>query len=227
MSSRLAGEFVLAQQRGEIGDGVFRAPLHGPDAGPHQLEIGAVGDLAVRHVAFAVLHVAHPLAAQRVRAQVSHRAVFVEPPGLLQALEKGGHAAHVEAGLAQGVEAEAVGLALEVARVVELRLDAGRLPGQRSAHGHVRIAARRQNGHGQRQHGGQLRLPGLVHQSRQMVLADVGNLVGQHRSELRFAAGSQDQTGVHADIAPWHGEGVERGILEGKELELAAGLPTG
>ena len=73
--------------------------------------------------------------------QIGRRVVFVQPTGLLQPLEKIRHRTGVVAGSLQCLQADTVGLTLEVPRVAELRLHDCRLRGHDRGLTHLRIAA--------------------------------------------------------------------------------------
>jgi len=57
--------------------------------------------------------------------------------------------------------------------------------------------------------------------ARDVVLGDVGDFVGHHAGQLGFALCGKQQTGVHADVAARHGEGVDAGIVDDEEIEFA------
>src|SRR5262245_25988695 len=117
---------MLAYELAEVRDGLSRQALFGEQLRAHKVKLDAVWRLLVDGVLRAVLHVGYAFAGQRVGSQIRRSVVLVHPRRLLHALEEGAHSAHVETGLLEILKTHAVGLPLEIARVVELRLDAGR-----------------------------------------------------------------------------------------------------
>ena len=109
---------ALARRHGGVHQHA-RARLHQRVFGPHQA-CASAGALARTRLADA-------LGGQRVAAQVRVAAVVVQPRGVVQLLEHARHARRREAGAGQHREADAVGLALHVAREVELALHGRRL----------------------------------------------------------------------------------------------------
>ena len=113
------------------------------------------------------------------------------PRSRLHARKEAFHAAAVEAGLAQGLEADPVRLALGFAREVELLLDHRRLAAE--DRGLRQVAARRPAGargedrEQQRAdgHRGDLLLP--RDHARDVPLGDVADLVAEHAREFRLA----------------------------------------
>src|SRR5439155_16251273 len=87
-------------------------------------ELLAVQVLAVRHARRPVLRVGDALGGDRVGTQVpGNRAVVADAGRALHLLEKHRHRARVEAGGVERLQADAIGLALDVAGIAELRLD--------------------------------------------------------------------------------------------------------
>jgi len=196
----------------------------GSQLGAHQDEIGGIGRLTVWPLLDAVVHVGDPLGGQRVSAQISRRIVLVEAAELLQSLEETAHATDVVAGFLEQLQADPIGLSLEVARIVQLMLNTRRLARDGRAYRRVRIAARRQDGDGQSRQPRQLALALLADHARQMALGDMGDLVRQHRCEFGLRLCREYQPGMDSDIAARHGKGIQGGIAQGEELELLLGL---
>ena len=161
-------------------------------------------------------HVGHALGAQRVAAQVGEGAVIVQARGLLQLVEQGREAGAVETGCGHDAVADPVGLALHVAREVQLVLQRQRL----SAHdggvadvGILCLAGRDGAQHHGRQHPG--RLPALLRQqARDMALRDMAELVREHRGQLVGAGHGRQQAHVHAEVATRQREGVDRRLAQ-------------
>ncbi len=104
-----------------------------------------------------------------------------------------------------------------------MRLHRPRLRGNRRAGSEVRTRATEQDGSRDRDHHRHLHLLLLAEHARDVPLGDVRDFVGQHRSQLRLGLGGGDQPGVHADETARHGEGVDRGVADGEELEILPG----
>ena len=128
----------------------------------------------------------------------------------LQPLEKHRHRAHVEAGRRKQTEPEAVGLALEVARVVDLRLHRPGLRRHHRALREVRPRTRREHRQHHRGHGRDRELLLRADQARDMALGDVRDLVREHRREFRLRLRGEQQPGIHADEAAGQRERVDR-----------------
>jgi hypothetical protein len=145
---------MLAHHLFEMRHRVARLALFGDHLGATEVELDAVRRLLVHDVLGTVLHIRDALGVERMRAQVGGRVVLVEPRRLLHPPEERSHGADVEAGLLEILEADAVGLALEVARVVELRLRARRrCPGDDRL-GDVRARTRGEQPQQHRRHRG-------------------------------------------------------------------------
>ncbi len=215
-----------------MGDGLVRGSLLGPELGPDKQVIERIGHLPVGPQLDAVLHVGDALGGQGVGAQIGGSVVLIDAAELLQATEEGSHVPNVEAGPIEQLQAEAIGLALEVARVVELVLDRRALAGDGGAHGHVRIAAGREDGDREREQRGHLALILSAHHACHVALRDMGDLVGEHRGQFGFRLRGDDQAAVNTNVAAGKGESVEGCIPQGEELELLpavvelAGEPT-
>ena len=111
---------MLAHQLREMRDGLARQALLGAQLSAREGELDAVGRLLVGSRLRAILHVGDALAGERVSAQIGRRVVLVQPRRFLHAFEERTHAADVEARLLQELKADPVGLALEIAGVIEL-----------------------------------------------------------------------------------------------------------
>ena len=153
------------------------------------LGIDAADDPLVIHNAR--LHVGDAFAVERVAAQVRVGAVVVQARGVLQLLKHRGRALRREAGLRHHAEAHAVGLALHVAREIQLVLHERRLAAQDHRLARVAAAAALARGdHAEdqaREHQRKL-LVLLVHHAGDVPLRDVRQLVPEHRGEFVAAA---------------------------------------
>ena len=220
-SRGLARVAAVAHHVIEVGHGIARLPLVRAQLGAHQLEFRAVEVLPVGQRGRPVLGVGDALDGHRVRPQVAwHRAVVGNAARALHLFEERRHGVRVEAGLLKARHAEPVGLALEIARVGELRLHRARLRGHRRAGSKVGTRAAEQDRRGKRDQHRHLHLLLLAEHARDVPLRDVRDLVRQDRGELGFGVGDGDQSGMHADEAAGHGEGVDRGVTDGEELEV-------
>jgi hypothetical protein len=138
--------------------------------------------------------------------------------GCLQLLEHADEALGRKAGLAHDGVAHAVGLALHVAREVELLLGDGGLPahGQRGAG--LRVLA---GGDGARDHGGnqQRHLAALLaQQAGDVALGDVAHLVAQHRGQLVARTHHAHQPEVQPEVAAGQGKGVDAAVAPQEDL---------
>ena len=152
-------------------------------------------------------------------AQELRQIGFVVPVQALHALEKRRHGARIEAGLGEDGHADAVGLLLERAGVVEPLLRHG---GGRERHrGFAALAA----GTGQQysgehgRHGRKAHALRFRDQARDVPLGDVGGLMRQYRRQLRLALGGEHEAGVDADEPARNGEGVDGRVVYEKESE--------
>ena len=192
---------------------------------PHQLEIHGIGRRSGRsgQLLDAQLQVVDALGRDRVGAQVGRGvAAFVETVLLLQAAEEDGRAVHVEAGLAHHLQADAVGLALSIAREREQGARGHALAQRDGPHAGIRIVTDGQcpqhhAGHGQ--HAGLLL---VLQHAGNVVLSDVPHLVSQHAGQFGFAAGHGQQARMHADEPARQGEGVDAVVAHDKEQERLA-----
>jgi hypothetical protein len=158
--------------------------------------------LLVRQRRGPVLRVGNALDRHRVGAQVArHRAVVGDAARTLHLLEERGHRVRIESGGLQRAKAEPVRLALEVARVGELRLHRARLGSHQRPRGEVGTRATKQDGRGERGQHRHLHLLLLAEHARDVPLRDVRDFMREHRGELRFGLGGADQAGVHGDEA--------------------------
>ena len=157
-------------------------------------------------------------------AQVARRAAVHDARFALQATEERHHAARVEAGAVQRLQADAVGFTLEGAGVAELRRHRARLAGHRRCLADLAAAARSND---RSEHAGQhdqAALALLLHELGDVALRDVGDLVRQHRGHFRLALGGGDETGVQADVAAGQREGVDHRVADDEEIEAARAL---
>jgi len=119
------------------------------------------------------------------------------------------HGARVKPGLIENLQADTVGFAFMLARIVYLALDSTRLGRLHGSAGQLRVGS---CGQQPERHGG-IRFPGIIlllrQHARQVTLYDVADFVRQHASQFRFAGGGQYQAGVHTDDAARHGKCVD------------------
>ena len=166
---------------------------------------------------------------QRVAAQVGEAAEVVEPGRGIHLLEHPGHAAGGEAGRDHHLEADPVGLALHVAREVELALDVRRLGAgddgltasglllREAASRPMIIAARLTSD-----------APRVARDAAGDVpLRHVRQLVPEHRRELVAGDGDGDQAEVHADEAAGQGERVDALVAHQERLPGEALVDVG
>ena len=175
----------------------------------------------------ALLHVGNALRGQRVAAQVGPVAVVVDAAGGLQLLEHADKALRRVAGLRHDAVADAVGLALHVAREVELLLNHRRLPAHRQRGAGLRVLA---GGNGAQHHRGDhpRRLAALLaEQARNVALRDVRHLVRQHRSQLVARGDGAHQPQVQAEIAARQREGVDGAVAPQQHLPGVALVQLG
>jgi hypothetical protein len=198
------------------------AALRRAQLGAHQMELDRVRPLAVRRLRRAVLQIGHALRVERMGAQVRGRIALDQPRRARKPLEEHRHPVHVVAGRLEQGEADPIGFALEIARVVQLRLDRSGLPADDRRLRRLRIRARSKDReqHARQERPGHLRL--LVDLSRNVSLRDVRDLVRHHTGQLTLGLCGEDQPGVHADVAAGHRERVDAVVAEREEVELRA-----
>ncbi|MNV36108.1 hypothetical protein D3C71_1275730 [compost metagenome] len=180
---------------------------------------GRCGSLSGRK---ARMHVCHALGGQRVAAQIWPRTVVVEPVGLLELVEHADKALRCKPGGGHQAIANAVRLALHVARKVQLVLHGQRLPPHHQRLRGARILAGRQRAqnHRPQQQGRLLAL--LGDEARDVALGDVAELVGQHRGQLVAGGNDPDQAKVHAQIAARQRKRVHRAVAPQQDLPREA-----
>jgi hypothetical protein len=157
---------------------------------------------------------------QRVAAQVREGAAVIEAVGVFELLEHGRHAGGRKAGVGEHTEADAVGLTLHVARIVQLALRRGSLRADhRSLHavGAAGAAGRQhaQDQPGQAEQRGALAVDDAA---RDVALGDVRQLVRQHRGQLVAGGGEGDQPEVHTDKAARQRKGVDAAVAHQEHL---------
>ena len=153
-------------------------------------------------------------------AQVREAAAVVEPRRLVEQLEHLRHAGGREAGAGHHREADAVGLALDVAREIELTLRRGGLRADDRGVGRIGAAGaagRQQPDDHRRQARHRLPLAGR-NAARDVALRDVRQLVREHRGELVAIRGDRDQTEVDADVAAGQRERIDLGVAHQERL---------
>ena len=162
----------------------------------------------------------HPVHRQRVAAQVREVAAVGETLRCIHALKHFRHADDVEAGAAQHAVAQAVGLALHLAREIQLPLDGRRLPAR---DGRVRnvgrgAAAGREHAQEDRCQPDHRSAAARCDAARDVPLRDVRQLVRHHRRELVARGGDGNQPEVHADITARQSKCIHAALGEQKGL---------
>ena len=166
------------------------------------------------------LHVGHALGGEWVAAQVRKSAVVVEARGGLQLVEHAHKALRVEAGGVHDAKANAVGLALHVARKIELVLNGHGLAAHNGRAGNVDVArgigCQGAQNHGANDPRGLLPLAG--DEARNMPLRDVGQLVRHDRGQLVGCADGGHEAQIHTQIPPGQGKGVDLAVTPHHDL---------
>ena len=177
----------------------------------------------------AVARFADAVHGERVAAQIGKAARVGDARGCVQLFEHRRHAARRITGGRQHVEADAVGLPLDIARKIQLRLDGRRLARGDGRIGHVNAVAATGRKHPQQQSRQcHQRCPLLGRNAAcDVALRDVGELVGQHRGQLVGRLGQRHQAQVHAHIAAGHGKGVDAAVAHQEGLEGKSALDFG
>jgi hypothetical protein len=122
------------------------------------------------------------------------------------------------------LQADTVGLALVVAREVELALDGARGAESRGRRRRVRAGSRCQYGDRQCCDRDDLVLVLLGDHAGDVPLRDVRNLVRQHPGNLRLALRGEQQARVHPDIAAGQRKRVDLVVAYEKEIEFLPGI---
>ena len=154
-------------------------------------------------------------------AQVGKAAAVIESVGLLQLFEHAHKALGRKPRLRHHAKADPVGLALHVARKVELALHRRRLPAHDQSVGTLAVAGALASGQDAQNHGAHhpWRLGALLrHIARNVALGNVAELVAQHRGQLVARADNAHQPQMHAKVAPRQGEGVDRAVAPEQHL---------
>ena len=180
--------------------------------------------LPVGDVVQAVFDVGDTFSGDRVGEQPGGDVTGDQTGAALHTLEKGGHGVWVEPGFLQRGEADAICFPLICPGKVQLSLHAACPCADDSGLRGLRVGAGGENGDCDGGHRGQ-RIDFLVgHHARQMVLGDVGNFMCQHRGELGFALGKDDQASIDPDKTARQREGIDVVVVDGEEFELLAGV---
>ena len=129
---------------------------------------------------------------------------------------------HLEAGAGQRADADAIGLLLAGARVIDAALldqcqsrHQRRLRGVTVVAGALRSDDRAQHAQRDRQRV----LLGLLHRTQDVLLGDVRDLVRQHRRHLVLGIGFQHQPGIHGDVTAQSRPGIHVTDVQQEEGE--------
>ncbi|TLD45853.1 MAG: hypothetical protein FAZ92_01886 [Accumulibacter sp.] len=191
------------------------------------MEVQTVGHLPVGSALGPVLHVRHPLDGQRMRSHIDWGTVLIDPARLLQAAKEIGHAAHIEAGLAESLKTYAIGFTFEIAAVGQLCLNR---PGLCRCNGrgcHLRVRSGGENSDGHRDHGGDRALLFAHDLSCQVCLQHVRDLVCQDGCQFGLRLSCQQCPRVHADETTEHGKGIDCVVADKKEVAVGSRVRTG
>ena len=164
------------------------------------------------------MHVGHALRGQRVAAQIGPAAVVIQAVGLLQLVEHGHKALRREPCWRHQPVAHAVGLALHVAREIELILHGQRLATHHHRHGGIGAAAGSQRAQNHRADHQWRLLALLGNEPCNVALRDVAQLMRQHRRQLVTRADHADQAQMHPQIAARQRKGVDRAVPPQQDL---------
>ena len=177
----------------------------------------------------AVACLADAIHGERMSAQIGESAAVGDGGAALQPFEHLRHAASGKAGAFEHGEADTVGLALHLAREIELALNGRALPAHDGGIGRIDIvgAAGRQDAEQDGRHAQQRGIARVADATRNVALRHMRELVRQHRSELVAVGGECDEAEVHADIAARPGEGIHRAVAHEEELEGELALEAG
>ncbi len=166
------------------------------------------------------MHVGAAFGRHGVGAQVGKGAAVVEARSGLQLIEQGDEASAVETGLVRNPQPNPVGLALHVARKIELPLQRHGLPACGGGADHVGIArgigGQRTQNHGP-DHPRRLLLAHLD-QARDVALRHMRQLVRQHRSDFVGAGAHGQQAQVQAQVAAGQGKGIHAALAAEQQL---------
>ncbi len=130
----------------------------------------------------------------------------------------------VEAGGLETLKADAVGFLLVLTGEVDLHLNCQALG--RCDRGLGCLAAARavrtrgENRRRERRDRREHRVPLISNRARDVVLSDVGDFVGEHRSELRLGLSQENEAGVDADIPSRQRKRVDAVVGDGEEFEV-------
>ena len=168
----------------------------------------------------AVLHVGDALGGQRMAAQVGEIAAVIEPVGHLQLFKHADKTFGRKAGGRAHAKADTVGLALHVAREVELALDGRRLPADDHGVGRVGAIAFGGRQHAQNHGANHPRLLGalLADIARNMALGDVAELMPEHRGQLIAAGNDGHQPQMQPELAARQRKRVHRAVARQQDI---------
>jgi len=184
------------------------------------VEFRTVGYLAVRRLLHTVTHIRDTLGRQRVGPQESRGAALIKARALDQLVEKRGHGARIETGIAEYLHTDTVRFAFVLTGVIELFLDRTSLCRLHGCAGQLRIGARSEQRERHRGEGLPRILLLLRDHARDVPLGDVADFVADYARQLGFAAGRHDETAVDADNAGRQRKRIDAGILHDEESEL-------
>ncbi|MEY4257111.1 MAG: hypothetical protein RJA56_12 [Pseudomonadota bacterium] len=143
---------------------------------------------------------------------------------MVELAEHGHEALSIQAGLLQDRKANAVGLALHVARKAQLRLHRGGLTADDDRIGHVHIGAGA-GGQDTQNHGAQKPRRLLVlarNEPCDVALRHVAELVRHHAGDFRGTVGGGDQPQIHTHVTTGQGEGVDAFVSRDDQLPRKA-----
>ena len=200
----------------------LRAVVHQhPRAGLHGRVQHAGGRQGLAGQQGAAARFADAVHREWVAAQIRKTARVGQARCRVQLVEHGGHAGWGKAGGGQHAKANAVGLAFDIARKIQLGLDGRSLPRADGGVGRVDAVAAAGRKDAQQQGRQRHQRSPLLgrNAARDMALRNVREFVGQHRGQLVGRVGQRHQAQVNAHIAAWHGKGVDAAVAHQEGLK--------
>ena len=137
---------------------------------------------------------------------------------MLQFLKHAHKALRIKTGLGMHIETQTIGLALHIARKIQLALR--RTGGAAHHHRASSIRASAGGQHAQDHAGNQKRggAPLLVLHAGDVALGNVAEFMCHHRGQLVAARDHRDQTKVHAHETAWQSKRVDRPVAHQKHI---------